>query len=86
MRHLASHIDGGLSQESAVKIEWNLDLGLKTLDARRQGAEWVARASGRDGAAPPPVAVRSVVPGKRVIAVGCKICPCRATRLRAASN
>jgi transposase len=36
-----------------VKIEWNLDLGLKTLDARRQGTEWVARASGGDGAACP---------------------------------
>ena len=36
-----------------MKIEWNLDLGLKTLDARRQGTEWVARASGGDGAACP---------------------------------
>jgi hypothetical protein len=34
-----------------VKIEWYLDLGVNTLGAQRQGTEWVARASGGDGAA-----------------------------------
>jgi transposase len=36
-----------------VKIEWNLGLGVNTLGGQRQGTEWIARASGGDGAACP---------------------------------
>jgi transposase len=35
------------------KLEWNLGLGVNTLGAQRQGTEWIARASGGDGAACP---------------------------------
>jgi transposase len=36
-----------------LKINWDLDLGVKALDARRHGREWVARASGGQGAVCP---------------------------------